>query len=254
MNRLAQQYPATTAAGVRRSWRWTSGSSATCDHGRAARRRGVRAGDRVCEHRQPAARPRNGQTARSSRSAWRSARRAPVSCASCSPSRWCWLGECPQVGMVVAWWSLRWRGAPRVRACRGLDSDARRPRARVHRRTHRCDRPVMRMLPALHASAGSISAGLGETSRTSEGRRAGARDALVALGSPLPWCCSSAPDCCSSFNSLSHVDTGIRTENLLTFDVFLSGARARRSSSGAHSARVRQRITALPGLPAPALR
>ena len=56
-----------------------------------------------------------------------------------------------------------------------------------------------------------------------------------------------------SFSSLSRVDTGMRTANLLTFDIFLSGERARQPPlQRAFYDQVLQRISALPGSSTPA--
>jgi putative ABC transport system permease protein len=108
------------------------------------------------------------------------------------------------------------------------------------------------LLPALHASVGDIGAGLGETSgRTSEGRRASrSRDALVAIEIAAALVLLvGAGLLLRSFSSLSRVDTGIRTANLLTFDIFLSGARAQQPPlQRAFYDEVLQRMSALPGV------
>src|SRR4029450_9712881 len=84
-------------------------------------------------------------------------------------------------------------------------------------------------LRSSHGSGGGASAGLEEPSgRPAEGRRAGrSRDALVAIEIAAALVLLiGAGLMLRSFSSLSRVDTGIRTANLLTFDIFLSGARA----------------------------
>ena len=115
---------------------------------------------------------------------------------------------------------------------------------------------VCGMAPALHASASTINADLSEASgRGSEGRRTGrTRDALVALEIAVALVLLvGAGLLLRSFHSLSRVDTGIRTENLLTFDMALTGERAQSPQA---LQRVLRRalgaIAALPGVEAPA--
>jgi putative ABC transport system permease protein len=108
------------------------------------------------------------------------------------------------------------------------------------------------LAPALHASVGSINADLGETSgRGSEGRRTGrTRDALVALEIAVALVLLvGAGLLLRSFHSLSRVDTGIRTERLLTFDMALTNERARSPQSRqAFYERALGAIAALPGV------
>jgi putative ABC transport system permease protein len=157
------------------------------------------------------------------------------------------------VGSVVAWWSLQWLVRASPGSLPGIDAVT-------------LDRNVLLftvaltiatgvlcgLLPALHASVGTISAGLGETSgRSSEGRRAGrTRDVLVALEIAVALVLLvGAGLLLRSFSSLSRVDIGMRTANLLTFDIFLSGERARQAPlQRAFYDEVRRRISALPGV------
>ena len=108
------------------------------------------------------------------------------------------------------------------------------------------------LAPALHSSVGSINADLGETSgRGSEGRRTGrTRDALVALEIAVALVLLvGAGLLLRSFHSLSRVDTGIRTGNLLTFDMALTGERAQSPQlRRAFYDRALRAIAALPGV------
>jgi putative ABC transport system permease protein len=157
------------------------------------------------------------------------------------------------VGIVVAWWSLQWLVRLSPGSLPGIDKVALDGRVLVFTVALTIVTGLLcGLLPALHASVGSISAGLGETSgRTSDGRRTGrSRDALVAIEIAAALVLLiGAGLLVRSFHSLSRVDTGIRTENLLTFDIFLSGARAQQQPlQRAFYDEVRQRISALPGV------
>src|SRR3954468_3415013 len=85
------------------------------------------------------------------------------------------------------------------------------------------------LAPALQASVGTINADLGETSgRGSEGRRTGrTRDGLVTAEIAVALVLlAGAGLLLRSFRALARVDTGIRVERLLTFDMALTGERA----------------------------
>jgi predicted permease len=157
------------------------------------------------------------------------------------------------VGIVVARWSLAWLIRLSPGSLPGIDQVALDGRVLLFTVALTIVTGLLcGLLPALHASVGSISAGLGETSgRTSEGRRAGrSRDALVAIEIAAALVLLiGAGLLLRSFSSLSRVDTGIRTANLLTFDIFLSGARAQQPPlQRAFYDEVLQRISALPGV------
>ena len=157
------------------------------------------------------------------------------------------------VGGVVAWWSLHWLVRLSPGSLPGIATVTLDGRVLLFTIVVTLTTGLLcGLLPALHASVGAISAGLGESSgRTSEGRRAGrTRDALVALEIAVALVLLvGAGLLLRSFSSLSHVDTGIRTANLLTFEMALSGERAQRQPlQRAFYDSVLQRIAALPGV------
>ena len=157
------------------------------------------------------------------------------------------------VGVLMAWWSLQWLVRASPGSLPGIDAIGLDRNVLLFTTALTIVTGVLcGLLPALHASVGSINAGLGETSgRTSEGRRAGrTRDALVAMEIAVALVLLvGAGLLLRSFSSLSRVDTGMRTANLLTFDIFLSGERARQQplQRGFYD-QVLQRISALPGV------
>jgi putative ABC transport system permease protein len=87
------------------------------------------------------------------------------------------------------------------------------------------------LAPAWQASRSELNADLGEGgTRASSGRRTSrTRDLFVVaeIGVALVLLIGAGL-MLRSFHALSHVDTGIDTRNLLTFDLFLSGERAQR--------------------------
>jgi putative ABC transport system permease protein len=156
-------------------------------------------------------------------------------------------------GLVMAWWSLQWLVRASPGSLPGLDAIRLDPTVLLFTVALTMMTGVLcGLLPALHASVGTISAGLGETSsRSSAGRRAGrTRDALVALEIAVALVLLvGAGLLLRSFSSLSRVDTGMRTANLLTFDIFLSGERVRQPPlQRAFYDQVLRRISALPGV------
>jgi predicted permease len=85
------------------------------------------------------------------------------------------------------------------------------------------------LVPSLHASGGIVTTDLhdGGTRASAGPRSARTREALVALQLAVALVLLvGAILLLRSFAALQHVDTGIDTHNLLTFDLFLSGPRA----------------------------
>ena len=157
------------------------------------------------------------------------------------------------VGAVVAWWSLHWLMRISPGDLPGIETVALDGRVLLFTVLLSLVTGVLcGLAPALHASVGSINADLGETSgRGSEGRRTGrTRDALVALEIAVALVLLvGAGLLLRSFHSLSRVDTGIRTANLLTFDMALTGERAQSPQSRrAFYDRALRAIAALPGV------
>jgi predicted permease len=108
------------------------------------------------------------------------------------------------------------------------------------------------IVPALQTSASRVVEDLNEGStRASSGARAGrTRDVLVGLEIAVALVLLiGAGLLLRSFSALSRVDTGIAVERLLTFDLFLSGARAeyQRTQVLFYNDVVRE-ISALPGV------
>jgi putative ABC transport system permease protein len=134
------------------------------------------------------------------------------------------------VGVLVAWWALQWLGALSGTAVPGIE------RAGLDSRVllftiglSIVTGLVCGLVPALQSSTFEIAAGLGEESgRVSDGRRSGrTRDILVAAEIAVAlMLLVGAGLLLRSFQSLSRVDTGIDARNLLTFGMFLTGARA----------------------------
>jgi putative ABC transport system permease protein len=155
------------------------------------------------------------------------------------------------IGIVVAWWSLRWLMRISPGDLPGIENVALDGRVLIFTVLLSLVTGVLcGLAPALHASVGSINADLGETSgRGSEGRRTGrTRDALVALEIAVALVLLvGAGLLLRSFHSLSRVDTGIRTGRLLTFDMALTGERAR--SPQARQAFYGQALGAIAALP-----
>ena len=157
------------------------------------------------------------------------------------------------IGGVVAWWSLRWLMRISPGDLPGIEHVALDGRVLLFTAVLSLLTGVLcGLAPALQASAGTINADLGETSgRGSEGRRTGrTRDALVALEIAVALVLLvGAGLLLRSFHALSSVDTGIRTERLLTFDMALTGERARSPQARqAFYERALGAIAALPGV------
>jgi putative ABC transport system permease protein len=134
------------------------------------------------------------------------------------------------IGVLVAWWALRWLIALSPAGVPGIDTAA--LDARVLAFT--CALAVITgvlcgLVPALQASPGRLTEDLAEGgARGSAGPRSGrVRDALVAAEIAIALVLLvGAGLLLRSFVALSRVDTGIDTQNLLTFDLVLSGERA----------------------------
>ena len=157
------------------------------------------------------------------------------------------------VGVLVAWWSLGSLVRLSPGGLPGIDTVALDGRVLLFTLALTIVTGlVCGLLPALHASVGTVNADLGETTgRTTGGRRAGrTRDVLVAIEIAVALVLLiGAGLLLRSFHSLARVDTGIRTANLLTFDIFLSGERARyQPLQRAFYDEALQRISALPGV------
>ena len=134
------------------------------------------------------------------------------------------------IGAVAAWWSVHWLMRISPGDLPGIETVALDGRVLLFTVLLSLGTGVLcGLAPALHSSVGSINADLGESSgRGTEGRRTGrTRDALVALEIAVALVLLvGAGLLLRSFHSLSRVDTGIRTGNLLTFDMVLTGERA----------------------------
>lgn len=134
------------------------------------------------------------------------------------------------LGLLIAWWALRWLVVLGAAGLPGAEHAA-------------LDGPVLLFSLALSVSTGilcglvparqglatELTAVLGEGgARASVGPRAGrSRDTLVVAEIAIALVLLvGAGLLLRSFHALSHVDTGIDTRNLLTFDLFLSGDRA----------------------------
>ena len=134
------------------------------------------------------------------------------------------------VGVVVAWWALHWLMRISPGDLPGVESIGLDGRVLLFTVVLSILTGVLSGLaPALHASIGTINSDLAETSgRGSEGQRAGrTRDGLVAVEIAVALVLLVGSGLLlRSFHALSRVDTGIRTENLLTFDMALTGERA----------------------------
>jgi putative ABC transport system permease protein len=156
-------------------------------------------------------------------------------------------------GLVVAWWSIHWLARISPGDLPGIETVALDGRVLIFTVLLSLVTGVLcGLAPAVQASAGDVNADLGETGgRGSEGRRSGrTRDVLVAAEIAVALVLLvGAGLLLRSFHALSHVDTGINTANLLTFDMALTGERAESPrSQRAFYDLVLRAITALPGV------
>jgi putative ABC transport system permease protein len=108
------------------------------------------------------------------------------------------------------------------------------------------------LVPAWHASSGAVSPDLNETSTrgTSGPRVARLRDLLVAAQIAIALVLLvGAGLLLRSLTTLTRVDTGIDTRNLITFDMSLSGDRAKQAQSrAAFFTEMREAFAAVPGV------
>ena len=157
------------------------------------------------------------------------------------------------IGAVVAWWAVHWLMRISPGDLPGIETIALDGRVLLFTVLLSLGTGVLcGLVPALHSSVGSINADLGESSgRGTEGRRTGrTRDVLVALEIAVALVLLvGAGLLLRSFHALSRVDTGIRTGNLLTFDMALTGERAQSPQARrAFYDRALRAIAALPGV------
>ena len=132
-------------------------------------------------------------------------------------------------GVFVAWWVLHWVSALNPAAVPGLDRTALDARVLTFTALLAVATGILcGVVPAVQSSVSTISADLGAGGRLTEGRRAGRmRDVLVAIEIAVALVLLVGSGLLlRSFHSLSRVDTGIVTQNLLAFELFLSGERA----------------------------
>jgi predicted permease len=133
-------------------------------------------------------------------------------------------------GLLLAWWGRAWLGAsvpPDIMkmGAPGLDGVTLVFAAGIAVLTG----VIFGIVPAWQISRTAVNADLAEgTTRASSGPRGGrTRDLLVAVQICVALVLLvGAALLLQSFVTLTRVDTGIDTRNLLTFDVFLSGDRA----------------------------
>jgi putative ABC transport system permease protein len=134
------------------------------------------------------------------------------------------------VGMLAAWWSLQWLARLGPGSLPGIERLSLDGRVLGLTLLLSVVTGILcGLVPALHASVSTINADLNEGGgRSSEGRRSTrTRDVFVAVEIAVALVLLvGAGLLLRSFHSLSQVDTGIRTSNLLTFNMFLSGERA----------------------------
>jgi predicted permease len=133
------------------------------------------------------------------------------------------------VGLIVAWWGVQWLVAMSPAGLPGVDRAALDSRVLTFTALLSIATGVLcGLIPALQTSATAVRGDLEAGGRAGDSRRSGrTRDALVAVEIAVALVLLvGAGLLLRSFHSLSRVDTGIETTNLLTFDVFLGGDRA----------------------------
>jgi len=133
------------------------------------------------------------------------------------------------IGLVFAWWISRWLAALSTPGLERVNVVIDAPVLIFTAIIALVTGIVCGIAPAWHVSTGALTIDLVEGgTRGSAGRRTGrARDVLVVAEMAIALVLLvGAGLMLRSFHELSHVETGIDTRNLLTFDMFLSGERA----------------------------
>jgi putative ABC transport system permease protein len=134
------------------------------------------------------------------------------------------------VGLLLAGWAQHWLTQLSTAALPGAEHASLDARVLLFTLALSVGTGILcGLVPARQVSTTEINGDLGEGgSRASAGPRAGrTRDVLVASEIAVALVLLVAAGLLlRSFYALSHVDTGIETRNLLTFDLFLSGERA----------------------------
>ena len=132
-------------------------------------------------------------------------------------------------GLLVAWWALQWLVAASPAGLPGIERAGLDARVLAFTVSLSIVTGLLcGVIPALQSSGADVRADLEAGGRSSDGRRSGrTRDALVAVEIAVALVLLvGAGLLLRSFHSLSRVNTGIDTRNLLTFDLFLGGGRA----------------------------
>ena len=133
------------------------------------------------------------------------------------------------IGLVFAWWISRWLAALSTPGLERVNVVIDAPVLIFTAIVALVTGIVCGIAPAWHVSTGALTIDLGDGgTRGTAGRRTGrARDVLVIAEIAVALVLLvGAGLMLRSFHELSHVETGIHTDNLLTFDMFLSGERA----------------------------
>ncbi len=157
------------------------------------------------------------------------------------------------LGLLLAWWAQRWLVTLASIGFAGAQHATMDARVLLFTLGVALATGLLcGLAPALQGSGDALSSDLVEGgARTSSGPGAGrTRDALVIgeIAVALVLLVGAAL-MLRSFHALSRVDTGLETDNLLTFDVFLSGERAQyQSKQVAFYDEALRAIGALPGV------
>jgi putative ABC transport system permease protein len=157
------------------------------------------------------------------------------------------------VGVVVAWWALHGLALAGPAGVAGLERAVIDGRVLAFAILLAIATGVLcGIVPALHSSATILNADLTEgSSRTAGARRSSrTRDVLVAMEVAVALVLLvGAGLLLRSFHSLSRIETGIDTGNLLTFNLFLTAERAQSPSrQRAFYEETLRAVAALPGV------
>jgi putative ABC transport system permease protein len=157
------------------------------------------------------------------------------------------------LGVALAWWAQRWLVTLATTGFPGAQHAAMDARVLLFTLGVALVTGILcGLAPAWQGSAGALSGALVDGgARTSSGPGAGkTRDALVIAEIAVALLLLvGAALMLRSFHALSRVNTGIDTNNLLTFDLFLSGERAQyQSRQVAFYDEAIRLISALPGV------